>query len=110
MLPGDKSFIGKLLADELKTTDVDLVLETNKRASMQETKPEFILKFIKAKRKIVETVISQLSRVFNIQNFRVRDLWHFTNKITRKILAHNICTMINLKHNLNVLSIESIVN
>jgi len=28
----------------------------------------------------------------------------------RKILAHNICTMINLKYNFNILDIEPLVN
>lgn len=107
LLLGDKGFIGETLAQDLKVEDINL--ETPKRENMKEDRSESFLKFLRAKRKTVEVVISQLSRVFNIQNFRVRDLWHFTNRITRKILAHNICTMINLRNNGNALAIESII-
>jgi hypothetical protein len=108
LLLGDKGFIGETLAEELRKHEV--YLETQKRVNMKESRPIWFLNFIRTKRKIVETVISQLSRIFNIQNFRVRDLWHFTNRITRKVLAHNLCTMINLKYGLNPLSIEPLVN
>lgn len=108
LLLGDKGFIGKEFQEELRKSGI--YLETQKRANMKETRPNWFLNFIRTKRKIVETVISQMSRIFNIQNFRVRDLWHLTNRITRKVLAHNLCTMINLKHGLNPLSIEPLVN
>ena len=78
--------------------------------NFKEGRPKWFLKYLRAKRKIVETVISQLSRTFNIQSIRVRDMWHLTNRFTRKVLAHNICTLINLKNGFNILDIESLVN
>ena len=107
MLLGDKDFTVEVLAQELKSEDIDL--ETPKRNNMKENRSNYFLGFLHAKRKIIEVVISQLSRIFNIQNFRTKDLWHFTNRITRKILAHNICTMINLRNNDNALAIEPLV-
>ena len=47
-------------------------------------------------RKKIETVISQLADRFQIERIRVRDLWHFQNRLIRKILAHTMCVYLNL--------------
>jgi phage shock protein PspC (stress-responsive transcriptional regulator) len=46
-------------------------------------------------RRLVETVIGQLTEQFNIEKVRVRTLWHLTSRITRKILAHTVGALIN---------------
>ena len=108
LLLGDKGYISRELSEEL--TEYGTNLQTPVRSNMDESRPKWFLKYLQAKRKIVETVISQLSRTFNIQSIRVRDMWHLTNRFTRKILAHNICTIINLKNGFNILAIEPLVN
>ena len=49
----------------------------------------------KRRRKIVETVISQLEQRFNIGTVKARDSWHLTNRITRKVLAHTVLCAFN---------------
>ena len=46
-------------------------------------------------RRKIETVISQLTERFNIQKILAKDLWHFTHRFTRKILAHTACVILN---------------
>jgi hypothetical protein len=47
---------------------------------------------------MVEAVISQLSRFFSMQTIIVKDLGHLTNRMARKVLTHNICTVIKIKY------------
>lgn len=46
-------------------------------------------------RRLVETVISQLTERFHIEKIRARKLWYLTNRIARKVLAHTIAIFIN---------------
>lgn len=108
LLIGDKGYISAEKKGLLKEYGIDL--ETPARINMKENRDPVFVKLIRKKRKIVETVISQLTRIFNIENIRVKNLWHLTNRIIRKILAHNICTIINLMHGSTILDIEPIVN
>jgi hypothetical protein len=41
-------------------------------------------------RRLVETVIGQLSEQFHIEKVRARDLWHLTSRSARKILSHTV--------------------
>ena len=63
---------------------------------MEETREKKFLSWMKWQRKRVETVISQLVERFNIQRVRARDLWHFNNRINRKILSHTIAMHANI--------------
>ena len=38
----------------------------------------------------VPTVVGQLTERFKQEKVRARDLWHLTNRVTRKIMAHTI--------------------
>ena len=66
------------------------------------------LTFVKTRR-LVETVIGQLSERFHLQTVRSWDLWHFTNRINRKILAHTLAFWIN-RHSLHPLQFEQIIS
>jgi hypothetical protein len=46
-------------------------------------------------RRLVETVIGQLTVRFNIEKVRARKLWTFTNRIARKVLSPTVCVFIN---------------
>jgi hypothetical protein len=48
-------------------------------------------------RKRIETVISQLEQRFNLAKTRARDVWHLTNQVTRKLLAHTMGVWLNLR-------------
>jgi uncharacterized protein YlxP (DUF503 family) len=76
---------------------------------MKENRP---LKFVQSlfkKRKLVETVISQLCDRFHIQNIKAKDVWHFSNKFVRKILSHTFAAFINIREGRSTLRFESLV-
>jgi hypothetical protein len=58
---------------------------------MKEDKPKGFLKWLVSTRRLVETVIGQLSERFNIEKVRARDLWHEISRFWRKLLAHMMC-------------------
>lgn len=64
-----------------------------------ESSPEQIILVRKTKywRKLVETVGSQLTERFQVSKIKVKDLWHYQNRILRKILSHSISLFLNLK-------------
>lgn len=70
-------------------------MQTAVRANMKETRSEKFINWLKSKRRLVETVIGQLTERFNIEKVRAKKLWYLTNRITRKILAHTVCVFIN---------------
>jgi hypothetical protein len=70
-------------------------LETPLRANMTETRdPVFVKNLIKVRR-LVETVIGQLTDHLHMAKVRARDLWHLTSRINRKILAHTMGIYLN---------------
>lgn len=97
MLIADKGLIGEAYRDELKRcTGIDL--QTAVRSNMKESRNEKFLSWLKSTRRLVETVIGQLTDRFNIEKVRARKLWYFTHRIARKILAHTVAVCINKKN------------
>lgn len=94
LLIGDKGYISKPLHKELLVYHhVDL--ETPLRRNMLDTRPpDFVTSLVKIRR-LVETVIGQLTEQFHIAKVRARDLWHLTSRINRKILAHTMGIYLN---------------
>jgi len=94
LLIGDKGYISKPLHKELLVYHhVDL--ETPLRRNMLDTRPpDFVTSLVKIRR-LVETVIGQLTEQFHIAKVRARDLWHLTSRINRKILAHTMGISLN---------------
>ncbi len=62
---------------------------------MIDKRPKSVVKRLKKARRKIETVIGQLSERFNIQKIKARDLLHLSHHFIRKILAHNVCFLIN---------------
>ena len=92
-LLGDKGYILKeSRKQELK--DMGIKVETPLRDNMHETRSTKYLRWMNKTRRIIETVIGQLAERFRIEKVRARDLWHLTNRITRKLLAHNLTQLI----------------
>ena len=94
LLIGDKGYISKPLHKELLMYHhVDL--ETPLRMNMLDTRPpDFVTSLVKIRR-LVETVIGQLTEQFHIAKVRARDLWHLTSRINRKILSHTMGIYLN---------------
>ena len=93
LLIGDKGLIRPALTEELAKRGLNL--QTPLRKNMNDTRPKEIIKQLMKTRRLIETVISQLSERFHIEKVRARDLWHLTNRFVRKILAHTIGIFLN---------------
>ncbi len=92
----DKGLIGADYKNELhKFTGIDL--ETAVRSNMEEKRSKKFIKRLVSTRRLVETVIGQLTDRFQIEKVRARKLWYLTNRIARKMLSHTICVCINKK-------------
>ena len=106
-LLGDKGYIRPCLKEELKQKD--LHLQTPVRGNMPEDRPFDFLKWMKSTRRLVETVIGQLSERFHIEKVRARDLWHQASRFWRKLLAHTVCIRINLLQEREPLQFDKLV-
>lgn len=93
-LLGDKGFISPQLRQTLAQGGLNL--QTPVRNNMKETRPKAYLSCLLNTRRLVETVIGQLSERFSLEKSKARDLWHLVGRIYRKVLAHTACIMLNL--------------
>lgn len=93
LLIGDKGYIRPILFEELSQQGIDL--QTPLRANMNDPRPKKFVKQLTSSRRLVETVIGQLTERFNIEKVRARDLWHLTNRVTRKLLSHTMAVFLN---------------
>lgn len=88
LLIGDKGYIRPSLKDELALQGIDL--QTPLRKNMQDTRSQAVVKQFISSRRLVETVIGQLSERFHIEKIRARDTWHLASRFIRKLLAHTV--------------------
>ena len=92
---GDKSYIRPRFKADFEALGIDL--QTPVRRNMKEPRPRWWLTLLQRVRKRIETVISQLEQRFNLAKTRTRDVWHLTNQVTRKLLAHTMSVWLNLR-------------
>ena len=93
LLGADMGYISPDLSEYCFKRWIDL--QTPLRKNMPDKRPISVLNRLKNARRNIETVIGQLSQRFNMQKVRARDLWHLSHRFMRKILAHNVCFVIN---------------
>jgi IS5 family transposase len=94
MIIADKGLIGADYQNELREySGIDL--QTAVRSNMEEKRENNFIKWLTSTRRLVETVIGQLTDRFQIETVRARKLWYLTNRIARKVLAHTVCMCIN---------------
>ena len=108
LLLGDKGYIRPCLKEELELTHLHLL--TPVRENMQEDRPYDFVKWITSSRRLVETVIGQLSERFHIEKVRARDLWHHASRFWRKLLAHTVCVRINTIRGNEPLQFDKLLN
>lgn len=60
-------------------------------------------------RRLVETVIGQLTDRFHIEKVRARKTWYLTNRMARKMLAHILCVFVNKQNGNPPLQFELLV-
>jgi hypothetical protein len=107
LLEGDKGFIRPILAEDLHNDGLNL--QTPLRKNMKDSRPKAYVKELMRDRRLVETVIGQLTEQFTIQKLRARDKWHLTVRITRKILSHTMAVFINSSVGRSPLHIANLV-
>ena len=90
----DKGLIGENYQAQIRT-QTRINLQTPTRSNMADTRGKECNRWITSTRRLVETVIGQLTEQFHIEKIRANDLWHVTNRIERKILAHTVGMMVN---------------
>ena len=73
MLIADKGLMGTDFQSELRYFS-QVNLQTAVRAKVKETRSEKFIKWLKSTRRLVETVIGQLTERFNIERVRARKL------------------------------------
>lgn len=97
LLIADTGLIRPELSQLLKESGINL--QTPLRANMKDVRPKWFVRKITAVRRLVETVIGQLTDRFKIESIRAKKLWHFLRRVTRKILAHTVAFAINKEIN-----------
>lgn len=107
LLLGDKGFIRPELQNDLK--EQDIYLQTPLRDNMREERPKSFLKWMIGSRRLVETVIGQLTERFHIEKVRARDMWHQCSRFCRKLLAHTVSISLNLSMNNDPLQFELLI-
>ncbi|WP_279625119.1 transposase [Xenorhabdus thuongxuanensis] len=94
-LLGDKGYLGTEFKQEMKREGIEMI--TPVRANMDDPVPKETRKCINAKRRLIETVIGQLAGQLAIEKCWARDMWHLSNRIARKLLAHTLGIFANFK-------------
>jgi hypothetical protein len=74
LLIGDKGYIRHALKRELAQQGIDL--QTPLWKNMQDLRPRAFVGQLMLSRRLVETVIGQLTKRFHIEKVRARDTWH----------------------------------
>jgi Transposase DDE domain len=96
-VPADKGFIDEYqhaLWQETQLTQVITPTRKNMESSPEQAK---LVRQTKYWRKLVETVNSQLTERFQITKIKVKDLWHYQNRIFRKIMSHTVAVFLNIQ-------------
>ncbi len=107
LLLGDKGFIRPGLQSFLAQNG--LYLQTSLRENMKDDRPKGFLKWLVSTRRLIETVIGQLTERFHIEKVRARDLWHEASRFWRKLLAHTMCIKIGMENGLRPLQFEWLI-
>lgn len=90
---GDKGYFGQPLSDELASNGITIYALLPKHQKKQYPK-EFTKQIFKIRRRI-ETVFSQLTELLNAERVLAKSFWGLCTRIQNKILAHNLCMVIN---------------
>lgn len=107
---GDKGYRSQPLHQKL-WEERHIYFHTSLRRNDKRTSPlpKETLRKLTGIRRLIETVNGQLEEQFSIKKTFARDLWHLMNRLTRKILSHTVCVLLNLKLNRDPLKLKSLV-
>jgi hypothetical protein len=82
---------------------------TPPRARMTPTQPRGLVRACARWRKVVETVGSQWTEHCAVARIRVHDLWHFQQRLMRKIVAHTVGVFLHLQMGRQPLDLDGIL-
>ncbi len=109
--PADKGFIDDWRQVELaRKTAVELITPRRKNMASPASELRHVIRWSQYWRKRVETVSSHLTERFQIARTRAHDLWHYEQRIVRKILAHTVCVFLNLLLHRSPLDLDDLVS
>jgi hypothetical protein len=94
LLLADKGLIRPALQNEL--AEAEVYLQTPLRDNMNEDRPASFMRWIVSTRRLIETVIGQLTERFKIEKIRARDKWHQASRFWRKLLAHTVSVRLSI--------------
>jgi hypothetical protein len=106
-LLGDKGYISAFFKMLLR--EHDLRLDTPVRKNMVDDCPPDARQTMLGVRRRIETVIGQLTERLHIEKVWARDLWHQTNRIARKLLAHTVGYFLNRQFDRDPLHFEGLI-
>src|SRR5512143_3862808 len=106
--PADKGF-SDAMRQALLAERREIVILTPPRRGMRTRWPLCLLKASGRLRKSVETVGSQVTEPFALARIRVHDLWHFQQRLIRKVIAHTVGVFLNLQRNRNPLDLDGLM-
>ena len=96
-VPADKGFIDEYQQSLWQETQLTQVVTPNRKNMESSPEQAKLVRKTKYWRKLVETVNSQLAERFQITKIKVKDLWHYQNRIFRKILSHTVAVFLNMQ-------------
>lgn len=88
----DRAYWAPELSEWLRGQGVEMLVPFKKRAS--DPVPERSRRMTRIRYRI-ETVFSQLCERLSIKRVWVRDLWHLSSRLLRKVLAHTLMVVLN---------------
>ena len=84
-------------------------MQTPLRANMTDPRPPWVVRQLTRTRRLVETVIGQLTAQFHFEKIRARDVWYLTSWIARKVLAYTLGIFMNRQIGRSDLQFEGLI-
>ena len=89
---GDRNYWKPELHQELRERGVEMIVPFRKASRDPWPQRSQAISRIRYR---IETVFSQLAERFRIKRVWARDMWHFSSRLMRKVLAHTIAIVLN---------------
>ena len=107
-LLGDKGYLSARFKEDLYHEQA-LKLETPVRQNMTDHLDKTARNFLNKTRRLVETVIGQLTGQFNMNKVWAKKMWTLSGRLSRKILAHSLGMLANTLLKNKPLQLEHVI-
>ena len=105
---GDKGYLSARFKEDLANEQA-LTLETPVRHNMVDPLEKTERDYLNKTRRLVETVIGQLTGQFNMNKVWARKMWTLSGRLSRKILAHGLGMLANTLLKNKPLQLEHVI-